>query len=62
MFMRVLERFAPMLPGEFLYYPDRAQMAPKLRAFIDHLKSHPDVANKTRIHVDDKRSRPRNRG
>jgi len=38
MFMRVLERFATMLPGVFLYYPDRAQMAPMLRAFIDHLK------------------------
>ena len=60
--VRVLERFAPMLPGVFLYYPDRAQMVPKLRAFIDHLKSRLDVANKTRIHVDDRRTRPRKRG
>ena len=28
-----------MAPGMFLYYPGRAQMMPKLRAFIDHVKS-----------------------
>jgi len=37
--VHVLERFAPMLPGVFLYYPDRRQIMPKLRAFIDHVKS-----------------------
>jgi len=37
--VQVLERFAPMAPGVFLYYPDRRQMMPKLRAFIDHMKS-----------------------
>ena len=37
--VHVLERFAPMMPGVFLYYPDRRQMMPKLRAFIDHVKS-----------------------
>jgi DNA-binding transcriptional LysR family regulator len=36
---RVLEPFAPMLPGVFLYYPGRRQVMPKLRAFIDHVKS-----------------------
>lgn len=36
---RVLEPFAPTVPGMFLYYPSRHQMTPKLRAFIDHLKS-----------------------
>jgi DNA-binding transcriptional LysR family regulator len=35
----VLEPFAPMVPGVFLYYPGRRQMLPKLRAFIDHVKS-----------------------
>ncbi|MFM0693967.1 LysR family transcriptional regulator [Paraburkholderia sp. SIMBA_055] len=35
----VLERFAPMMPGVFLYYPSRRQIMPKLRAFIDHVKS-----------------------
>ena len=34
----VLEPFAPLTPGVFLYYPDRRQILPKLRAFIDHVK------------------------
>src|ERR1700730_2565787 len=37
--VQVLARFAPMLPGGFLYYPSRHQMMPKLRAFIDHVTS-----------------------
>ena len=37
--VHVLEPFAPMAPGVFLYYPDRRQMMPKLRAFIDHVRS-----------------------
>jgi DNA-binding transcriptional LysR family regulator len=37
--VRVLDPFAPMAPGVFLYYPSRHQMMPKLRAFVDHLKS-----------------------
>ena len=35
----VLKPFAPMAPGVFLYFPSRHQMMPKLRAFIDHVKS-----------------------
>jgi DNA-binding transcriptional LysR family regulator len=35
----VLEKLAPMTPGVFLYYPSRRQMLPKLRAFIDHIRS-----------------------
>ncbi|WP_206956793.1 LysR family transcriptional regulator [Trinickia acidisoli] len=34
----VLEAYAPMVQGVFLYYPSRRQMMPKLRAFIDHVK------------------------
>ena len=45
--VRVLEPFAPMAPGVFLYYPSRHQMMPKLRAFIDHVKSRSSAANKT---------------
>jgi DNA-binding transcriptional LysR family regulator len=45
---RVLERFAPTLPGVFLYYSERRQVAPKLRAFIDHVKGHSEAAEKTR--------------
>ncbi|SFN67726.1 DNA-binding transcriptional regulator, LysR family [Bradyrhizobium sp. Ghvi] len=34
----VLEKFVPMAPGVFLYYPGHRQIMPKLRAFIDHVK------------------------
>ena len=37
----VLAAFAPKTPGVFLYYPNRNQVMPKLRAFINHLKSNP---------------------
>ena len=55
--VRVLEPFAPMAPGVFLYYPSRRQMMPKLRAFIDHVKSRSGATNKTRSHIEDKRTR-----
>jgi DNA-binding transcriptional LysR family regulator len=58
----VLKPFAPMAPGVFLYFPGRHQMMPKLRAFIDHVKSRSDAADKTRIHVADRRTGPRKRG
>jgi DNA-binding transcriptional LysR family regulator len=35
----VLDRFAPTSPGLFLHYPGHAQVLPKLRAFIDHVKA-----------------------
>jgi len=41
--LRVLEDLEPTTPGVFLYYPSRKQMTPKLRAFIDHLKSRQNV-------------------
>ncbi|MCA1404284.1 LysR family transcriptional regulator [Ensifer sp. IC3342] len=34
----VLEGFAPETPGVFLYYPSRAQVMPKLRAFVEHMR------------------------
>ena len=55
--VRVLEPFAPMAPGVFLYYPSRHQMMPKLRAFIDHVKSRSGTTNRTRSHIDGKRTR-----
>src|SRR5712675_313736 len=55
--VHVLEPFSPMAPGVFLYYPGRHQMIPKLRAFIDHVKGRSVAADKTRVHVDDKRTR-----
>ena len=39
----VLDAFRFNTPGVFLYYPSRAQMLPKLRAFIDYFRSQ-DVA------------------
>jgi len=36
---RVLEAFAPLTPGVFLYHPGRHQVMPKLRAFIEHVKA-----------------------
>ncbi len=53
----VLEPFAPMAPGVFLYYPSRHQMMPKLRAFIDHVKSRSGASDKSGGHSGDKRSR-----
>jgi DNA-binding transcriptional LysR family regulator len=35
----VLAAYAPQTPGVFLYYPDRRQVLPKLRAFIEHVKT-----------------------
>jgi DNA-binding transcriptional LysR family regulator len=35
---QVLDAYAPMAPGVFLYYPGHRQIMPKLRAFIDHVK------------------------
>jgi DNA-binding transcriptional LysR family regulator len=55
--VHVLEPFAPMAPGVFLYYPSRHQMMPKLRAFIDHVKSRSGSASKTRGQVDDEPTR-----
>jgi len=45
----VVEPFATMLPGVFLYYPGRRQIMPKLRAFIDHVRRRSDAAQKARI-------------
>lgn len=35
----VLDGVAATTPGVFLYHPGKRQVLPKLRAFIDHLKS-----------------------
>ena len=34
-----LHQFASTSAGFYLYYPKRSQVLPKLRAFIDHIKS-----------------------
>lgn len=35
----MLDTIAATAPGVFLYHPGKRQILPKLRAFIDHLKS-----------------------
>jgi DNA-binding transcriptional LysR family regulator len=35
----VLSKFAPSTLGVFLYFPDRKQVSPKLRAFIEHARA-----------------------
>ena len=55
-----LEGYAPTAPGMFLYHPGKRQVLPKLRAFIDHVKSRSD-ARRTRIQADERRTRPRKR-
>jgi DNA-binding transcriptional LysR family regulator len=35
----MLEDFLPPFPGFFLYYPQRRNMAPKLRALVDHTRN-----------------------
>jgi DNA-binding transcriptional LysR family regulator len=58
----VLQPFAPMAPGLFLYYPGHRQMLPKLRAFIGHVKGRSGSASKIGIGVGDKRAGRRGRG
>jgi len=36
--VRVLDRYSPQIPGYFLYYPSRVNVAPKLKVLIDFLK------------------------
>ncbi|HVN85527.1 MAG TPA: LysR substrate-binding domain-containing protein [Candidatus Binatia bacterium] len=43
----VLERYAPNVPGLFLYFPSRAQVSPALRAFVDVAREIANVAAPT---------------
>lgn len=36
----MLEDFCPPFPGFYLYFPDRRNLAPKLRALVDHARLH----------------------
>src|SRR5579871_648395 len=54
--VHLLEPYASMAPGVFLYYPASRQMMPKLRAFVDHVKSRQRATDKPRHRADDRRS------
>ena len=47
----LLTRFAVTTPGVFLYHPGTRQVLPKLRAFMEHIKSRSHAANQVRSHV-----------
>ena len=36
----LLDAYCPRFPGFYLYYPSRRNLAPKLRALVDHLRRH----------------------
>jgi DNA-binding transcriptional LysR family regulator len=59
--LRVLEPFAPMTPGLFLYYPGTRQIMPKLRAFIDHVKMRADRVHQAGIDLLDVKATRRGR-
>jgi DNA-binding transcriptional LysR family regulator len=60
--VEVLEAYAPMRPGVFLCYPGRRQIMPKLRAFIDHVKSRTAGDGKVRVQAGARRAGSRRRG
>ena len=35
----VLETYLPQFPGFYLYFPQRTDMSPKLRAMADHVRA-----------------------
>jgi DNA-binding transcriptional LysR family regulator len=60
--VQVLEAYAPVRPGVFLCYPGHRQIMPKLRAFIDHVKSRTAGDDKVRVQADARRAGSRKRG
>jgi DNA-binding transcriptional LysR family regulator len=60
--VQVLEAYAPVLPGVFLCYPSRRQILPKLRAFIDFVKSRPTGGGKPQAQSVARRAGARKKG
>jgi DNA-binding transcriptional LysR family regulator len=50
----LLTRYAVTTPGVFLYYPNKRQVLPKLRAFIDHVKSRTAALGHSRAQAAEK--------
>jgi DNA-binding transcriptional LysR family regulator len=48
----LLTAFAVKTPGVFLYHPDRRQVLPKLRAFIEHVKNHSRTTSRSSRSLD----------
>ena len=46
--VRVLDKYCPQIPGYFLYYPSRLNLAPKLKVLIDFLKKSAGPRRKPR--------------
>lgn len=44
----LLEKFCPPFPGFFLYFANRRNLPPKLRALIDHVRYRPKTARRRR--------------
>ncbi|MEL6475306.1 MAG: LysR family transcriptional regulator [Pseudomonadota bacterium] len=47
----LLQDYLPPFPGFFLYFPQRRNMAPKLRALIDHVKMNARAAPATQSQI-----------
>lgn len=47
----VLEAYLPPFPGFYLYFPNRRNMAPKLRALVDHVQQHKRDSSGGRAHL-----------
>ncbi len=54
--VHVLEAYAPVMPGLFLCYTGRRQIMPKLRAFIDHVKSRTAGDGEVRVQAEARRA------
>lgn len=58
----LLPACAPLTPGVFLYHPGRLQVLPKLRAFIEHVRSHPSALASRGADATPARRRARDKG
>jgi DNA-binding transcriptional LysR family regulator len=43
--MPLLERYCPPFAGFYLYFPDRRNLAPKLRALMNHVRHSKSSSN-----------------
>jgi DNA-binding transcriptional LysR family regulator len=43
--VQLLQDYLPAFPGFFMYFPHRRNMAPKLRALVDHVRTSPAHTN-----------------